>query len=385
MKKLIYLNVKNAEDLKGTSYLLNLKNGFFNLKTMKFEKHSKSSKEYFTTYQLPFEYDKKAECSNFKKFLKQIFLGDDELITLMQEFMGYCLSPRLDAHKFFMFYSEGSSGKSTLCNVFIRLAGGRENVSAVTLEGLNEKFSRTQLEDKIMNIATENEGKRVKTDHLKAMLCGDFVQLEAKGQNPYTARIRAKFIFSLNTLPSFSRYGYDMSRRMIIIPFLARFLDEPTAPNDVKLITNYKAKFTKELAGIFNFAMEGYKRLKENKFVFSKSKAADDLRAQCEAQYSSKYDTKLEIISAFIKDCIIQNQDKRTLKNDLYEKFKEWCTDCDLYNPFETLRGFLAEARLQFKISGIAYEEAKSNGKSYLRGIGFNEKYDNGEELLNND
>ncbi|MBR1437096.1 MAG: hypothetical protein IJ587_01035, partial [Synergistaceae bacterium] len=123
LKKLIHLNVKNAEDLKGASYLVNLENGFFNLKTMSFEPHSKSSKEYFTTYQLPFEYDEEAKCPKLKKFLKQIFLDDDELITLMQEIMGYCLSPRLDAHKFFMFYSEGSSGKSTLCDVFLRLAG----------------------------------------------------------------------------------------------------------------------------------------------------------------------------------------------------------------------------------------------------------------------
>ena len=157
MKKLIHLNAKNAEDLKGASYLVNLENGFFNLKTMSFEPHSKSSKEYFTTYQLPFEYDEEAKCPKFKKFLKQIFLDDDELITLMQEIMGYCLSPRLDAHKFFMFYSEGSSGKSTLCDVFLRLAGGRENVSAVTLEGLNEKFSRIQLEGKIIDLSANSD------------------------------------------------------------------------------------------------------------------------------------------------------------------------------------------------------------------------------------
>ena len=40
LKKLIRLNVKNAEDLKGASYLVNLENGFFNLKTMSFEPHS---------------------------------------------------------------------------------------------------------------------------------------------------------------------------------------------------------------------------------------------------------------------------------------------------------------------------------------------------------
>ena len=385
LKKLIRLNVRKAEDLKGASYLVNLENGFFNLKTMKFEPHSKSSKEYFTTYQLPFEYDEEAKCPKFKKFLKQIFLDDDELITLMQEIMGYCLSPRLDAHKFFMFYSEGSSGKSTLCDVFLRLAGGRENVSAVTLEGLNEKFSRIQLEGKIMNIATENEGKRAKTGYLKSMVCGDPVQLEAKGQSAYTACIRAKFIFSLNTLPSFRRYGYDMSRRMILIPFLARFVDEPTAPNDVKLIPNYQAKFTEELAGIFNFAMEGYKRLKENKFVFSKSKAADKLKAQCEAQYSSQYDIKTEIISAFIKDCITQDKDKRISNNALYKKFIEWCDDSETYNPFNTLRGFLTEARRQFEILKIDYKNTKSNGNSYISGISFTEENDNGEELLNDD
>ncbi|MBR1658436.1 MAG: hypothetical protein IJ697_08225 [Synergistaceae bacterium] len=176
-----------------------------------------------------------------------------------------------------------------------------------------------------------------------------------------------------------------MSRRMILIPFLARFVDEPTAPNDVKLIPNYQAKFTKELAGIFNFAMEGYKRLKENKFVFSKSKAADKLKAQCEAQYSSQYEIKTEIVSTFIKDCITQDKDKRISNNVLYKKFIEWCDDSEAYNPFNTLRGFLTEARRQFEILRIDYKNTKSNGISYISGISFIEEDDNGEELLNDD
>ena len=79
-------------------------------------------------------------------------------------------------------------------------------------------------------------------------------------------------------------------------------------------------------------------------------------------------------------------------KKDLYEKFREWCRDNDLDNPFNNIRGFLTEAKKQFPHFGLPYDELNSNGKpyksngnAYILGVAFSEEYDNGEGLLNDD
>ena len=91
--------------------IINLVNGLFNLNTVELEAHTH---DIFTTSQLPFEYDKNAKAKNFMDFIEKLTLGDNELKAVIQEIMGYILTSRVDAQKFFIFWSAGSSGKSTL-------------------------------------------------------------------------------------------------------------------------------------------------------------------------------------------------------------------------------------------------------------------------------
>jgi putative DNA primase/helicase len=130
----------DIDDLKPAENYINVKNGLLDLSAEEITliPHDKMV---FSTTQIPIIYDSKAQCKNFKKFLRVAFQGDKELIRLVQEIMGYCLCNSVKAHKMFIFLGEGNNGKSVLCEVMTALAGGIENVSNVPLKDFGHKFS----------------------------------------------------------------------------------------------------------------------------------------------------------------------------------------------------------------------------------------------------
>ena len=382
LKEILELEANRIDGAEDDENYINLENGLFNLETLELESHTH---EVFSTCQLPFSYDKQAECPNFMDFMDKITVGDNELKSVIQEIMGYVLTHRVDAQKFFIFWSAGSSGKSTLCDVLVWLAG-EENVSSVSLGALNDKFARSQIEGKILNLATENEAKKVKTALLKQIVGGDIIQIERKGKDPRSYRPHVKCVFAVNNLPKFYENSYGMLRRMLIVSFPALFTDNPNPnnPNEFQRIPNFQEKLKAELAGIFNFAMDGYKRLRDNNFVFTNSKCSDDIM--------KSYTQQCSPVQEFTQECLTKAEGKKMFKKDLYVKFREWCKDNDLDNPFDNIRGFLAEIQKQFSHFNLPYDDTnsngkpyKSNGQAYIRGVAFTEEYDNGEGLLNDD
>ena len=84
-----------------SKFWLNLRNGLFNLKTMKLESHT--PKRPLAT-QLPITYDPDASCPRFMQFMDEITNEDQELIDVLQEVIGYCLCQSVKAEKAFLFY-----------------------------------------------------------------------------------------------------------------------------------------------------------------------------------------------------------------------------------------------------------------------------------------
>ena len=109
--------------------------------------------------------------------------------------------------------------------------------------------------------------------------------------------------FAVNTLPVANDKTFAYMRRVVVIPFLARFIDEPDKAHKrkKKLNPNIKEKLLQELLpGIFNWAMRGLKRLIKNKYQFTKSKAAQKVLGA--------YASEVNPICSFINDAITANK-----------------------------------------------------------------------------
>lgn len=351
----------SATELKEASGFLNLSNGLLDLEAFQLESHCK---EVFSTVQLPFAYDPDARCPHFKAFLKEVFLGDKELIRLVQEMTGYALSPKIEAQKLFFLYSGGASGKSVYCHLLSLLAGGAKHVSSVALGDLGKKFQRSQLFDKVVNISTENEVRSFNTQALKAIVCGDPIQIEQKGEDPFTAVMAAKLIFSLNTLPSPKDTTYAFYRRLVLVPFLARFVDDPnpTKPEELQRDPLIMERLQPELPGILVWALKGLKRLAHNGYQFSDSSKARALLAD--------YMRDLNPVLDFLKETVREAVSSQISIGDFYDAYRRWSTKNGLSKPLEK-RKFLKEARYQMEQLQLHFANVKSNSIRYIKGIAF--------------
>lgn len=358
LERLVYVN----KELNSYRDLINLKNGMFDLTTYKLKRHSS---KYYSSIQLPIVYDAEAKCPQFKKFLKEVFCGDKELICFAQEMIGYCISTDMEAQCFFILFGTGANGKSLLCNLIKKLVGDG-NYSSLALSDLGKSFSRADLQNKILNISAENEsenGKPFNSQYVKAISGGDDIKAEFKGKDVFTFKPFCKLIFAVNSLPNFTDKTNGFIRRVKIIPFNATFsIEDGTA--DIHL----EDKLTEELSGIFNWAIRGLRRLRKNGYQFSKCSAVQDMLTE----YS-------ELINPYIlywNECIIYNYEDikvRTRKKDLFDDFTAWASRNNHSNLARiTPKRFWFDIALLLEQLGLpALRFQKSGGTRYVLGVEF--------------
>ena len=109
-----------SNELDSISYLLKVRNGIICLGTGEREEDHPS---YLVTKEVPILYDEDAECPVFMKFLYEILMGDDDLISYVQRAVGYTLTGDNSEQCMFLLYGDGANGKSVLQNVITMLLG----------------------------------------------------------------------------------------------------------------------------------------------------------------------------------------------------------------------------------------------------------------------
>lgn len=250
----------------------------------------------------------------FAKFLDEVIVfpdhtPDKETQMLLQEMVGYYLLNTLEAHAVFFLVGKGRNGKSVMLDL-IREMIGRDFYSAMNVETLtSDQFSAAGLVGKKMNIVAEDESSYVRTDKFKAMIAGDDITVQRKYGSHFTWKPTVKHLFATNEMPSFSGFNVALTERIKIIPFNRYFKEDE---RDTQLFNKLKT----EMAGIVAWAIAGAKRLRDNKFRFSKS-----------AQSQQKADEFRENISSgvlFFNEQFIVDSEGFTLNDDLYNAYKMW-------------------------------------------------------------
>ncbi len=264
---------------------------------------------------VPIEYDEDAECPKIKDFIGDV-VHDDE-IPVIQEIIGYCLSKKQFLEKSFMFLGGGANGKSTLLNLIITFLG-EENVSGVQLQQLtSNRFVTADIFGKLANIFNDLPGKKLYgTGIFKSLTGGDKnIRAERKNRDEFYFNNTATLIFSANELPETSDMSDGFFRRWVIIDFPYRFPedDDDTDPNILdKIITD------EELSGLFNWALEGLRRLKENcQFSYSRSREEN----------KNRWIMEQEPLKRFADDKVIAETGKYVERHDMFNIFKEFCEE----------------------------------------------------------
>ena len=225
-----------------------------------------SNPKFFTTKTPLYEFNKRAGCKTFIKFLKQV-LGAQEIL-LLQEWFGYTLIPDTRLHKMMIYKGRGRNGKSTIM-LLHRLLLGMLNVASVPLKGFapTEKFLLGLTENKLLNQVEEvDSDARLTTSVVKRFIGAGIVQGEPKFKMAKDFIPTARIELATNHDVDFEDDSDGFKERLIILPFKKQFLNKNQ--NKDYIDPDYWMELG-ELSGVFNWALRGLKRLVENDWNFT--------------------------------------------------------------------------------------------------------------------
>jgi putative DNA primase/helicase len=139
---------------------------------------------------------------------------------------------------------------------------GEDNCSTLALEDLSARFRTSQLVGKIANIGDDSGADLLQnTAIFKKIVTGDSLTVEFKHGQPFNFSNKAKMLFSANNLPPSSDKSDGFFRRIVIIPFSAKFTPQTPGydPNIIEKITTEEAR-----SYLLNLALNGAIRLLKN-------------------------------------------------------------------------------------------------------------------------
>lgn len=242
------------------------------------------------TYIVPIDYNPKATCPNWERRLEQ-WLPDADVRRVIQEFVGYSFIPYMGFEKALLIQGEGANGKSMFLETIQKMLG-KDVTTSATMSVLFSRFGKTPLIGKILNIVNEAGADYLKgpnADDFKNMVSGGAVMADIKNKDPMTFNNTAKFIFSANHDIKTSDKSVAWIRRMLLIPFDQDFKDSKETKHDIM------DEFNNEYAGIFNWAVEGLKRLMSQK-GFTEAKVINSRM--------DEYMRKNDIAADFAQNCL---------------------------------------------------------------------------------
>jgi len=247
-----------------------LKNGRLNVFTREFRPGFTPDEVYL--HPLPIVYDKDATCPEIDKFIDMVVAPEDGAI--LYEMPAYGLMPGYRFHKVPLFYSPGRSGRSTYMTMLTHFFG-EDNVAHVSIHSLcNERFSAATLYGARLNLAGEISIRDITdTGRFKSAVGEDDIYVENKGEDPFSFKNEAKFVFAANVLPQFKDESDGLWARIIPVEFTHNFEREGT------MIEDYASKMTtgSELSGLLNKALDALQDLVNN-HGFSKKLTTDEVR-----------------------------------------------------------------------------------------------------------
>lgn len=279
---------------------LALENGMINPVTLEIVG---STADIVTRVKLNVTYDKDAQCPAWLKFLDECKSDP----VLLQEAAGYPLLPGYPWQKAIMLLGGGGQGKSVFLRVCCEILN-TANVSAATLQSLIEnRFATSDLYGRIANISGDIPDMALSnTGTFKGLTGDDRVRAEEKGKPAFDFWNRAKLIFSANQLPPSKDKTTGYMRRWVLIDFNRPMVTNPNPRLAAELLV--------EKAGIFNWMLEGAKRVNANGFTYTNDPE----------EMAKRYIERSEPVVKFLEECCKEDFDGFESSKKLYAAYNAW-------------------------------------------------------------
>ena len=319
-----------------TQPVWNFVNGTLELDTGVFREHNQND---YCSFQADYPYDPRATCPAWEQFIQDVTGDDPKTSELLQFIPGYVFFPDCSMEKIFVLTGSGGNGKSKYLEV-LRQLFGPANCTHITPRGLLDRFQRIYLKNSLVNLAGEIKSDlKDAEEYMKQIASGETISACFKSQDFDNFNPRTKLVFACNGQLASGDTSEGLERRLVIIDFKMRFVDNPDPSDPYQRLKNIHVldEITKELqsGGIFNWAYAGYKLLRAVGY-FTETRDQEEL--------IQDFRRASNPVLVFYEDIRLPEE---ITNADLYGKYKQWCVEngvqavpsVTFYREFKTVAG----------------------------------------------
>ena len=311
----VYNLILDAEELqKDFSCLNNYPNSYINfmdcmldVRTMKKMSHSP---KYLSINQVPYRYEdieKAAQGQELEKFFQFIFQHEDDR-EMFLEYAGLCLTADTSQQRFLTLCGQGGTGKSVLIRL-LEAAAGSGNISNVSMQELNKRFSTSLLVGKTLNSCADLSMEALEdSSTIKKLLGEDSVMAEYKGKDGFMFKNYSKMLFSTNMLPVITTERTNGFYRRLLILKMDRQPDKPDTELAGRLIDEVPYFIKLSVQALNRMYQRGIITISENS-----KQAVQQMRKDS------------DVVQAWIDDCCTVGTDLRIARGEAYDSFKKYC------------------------------------------------------------
>ncbi len=319
------------------AHLLNFENGLIDLDQLLNDPPSVDiiphSPRHIYANHFPFGFDEQASCELWLQTLAQILAPPtnesdihfydftaDNRIRRIQELFGLSLLERRNILEMVLIlFGNGANGKSVILNTWGNLLGP-DSVSHLSLNALSSNFQVQTLRNRRLNVSNEIDHiDRLEEGIFKQLVSGDGINVDIKYKAPIDIRPNCLFAFATNVLPRFSDRSNGIWRRLCLIPLFTTFAENA---RDTGLATRLRPEYP----GIFNWAVEGARRVRSTGRLTDCSVCESALR---------HHRAEADPVQMFVEEHVILvpgSQHLQVTTNEMHRRYQTWAEESG-YRP----------------------------------------------------
>lgn len=246
---------KPLEDMGLPRTEILVENGALNLETGEIRD---SRAQDLALRRLPVKFHPEKDAIKWKNYLKES-VSSEEQIKKLQEFVGYCLMKDTCKHeKALLILGPTDSGKTVFLEVVEALLGADNTANQALQYISNHRWGTAKLLNQLANIRHDLPPNKIKDlGIVKEMISGNPIHAEEKGEKTFEFKPTAKHLYSANRTPKTNSEDKAYLNRWLIVTF------PETVPEEEQDKELADKLIEEELSGILNWALEGYRRLRE--------------------------------------------------------------------------------------------------------------------------
>lgn len=307
-------------------YLIGFENGVYDLQKLEFRDGEPEDYISMSTGNYYIEYDENnSQIDEINDFINKI-LPKFNVKQYVMKLLASTLQGHNAEEKFRIWVGVGGNGKTKLLELHslalgeyadsfdvMLFTGKRAQSNSATPEVALSKGKR------FMQVDEPEEGAKINVGLMKYYTGGDKIKARGLFKDPIEFKPQFKIVLVCNDLPEVPAHDGGVWRRLEIVEFTSKFVDNPVGENEFKKDAELSNKLKIWGETFMSMLIYYYKIYKQEGIVPPKEVT----------KYTDEYQKDCDAYSDFIVDKLIRVEDKTqtTTINELCREFKIWYTE----------------------------------------------------------